>query len=34
MRKILDGEGLSTWPKLTGGKGIHVMVALPQADLP
>jgi bifunctional non-homologous end joining protein LigD len=28
MREILQGEGLSTWPKLTGGKGIHVMAPL------
>jgi bifunctional non-homologous end joining protein LigD len=28
MRKILEGEELSTWPKLTGGKGIHVMAPL------
>ena len=25
MRNILQDEGLSTWPKLTGGKGIHLM---------
>ena len=28
MRDILESEGLSTWPKLTGGKGIHVMAPL------
>jgi bifunctional non-homologous end joining protein LigD len=30
MREILQDEGLSTWPKLTGGKGIHVMAPLPK----
>jgi bifunctional non-homologous end joining protein LigD len=29
-RGILQSEGLSTWPKLTGGKGIHVMAPLPK----
>ena len=33
MREILEEEGLSTWPKLTGGKGIHVMAPLPKAIL-
>jgi bifunctional non-homologous end joining protein LigD len=28
MREILENEGLSTWPKLTGGKGIHLMAPL------
>lgn len=28
IRELLEGEGLSTWPKLTGGKGIHVMAPL------
>jgi bifunctional non-homologous end joining protein LigD len=28
MRDILQDEGLSTWPKLTGGKGIHLMPIL------
>ena len=32
-REILQGEGLSTWPKLTGGKGIHVMAPLPKPIL-
>ena len=32
-REILQGEGLSTWPKLTGGKGIHVMAPLPKPML-
>lgn len=34
MREILKGdEGLSSWPKLTGGKGIHVMAPLPKPIL-
>jgi bifunctional non-homologous end joining protein LigD len=33
MREILEDEGLSTWPKLTGGKGIHVMAPLRQPIL-
>jgi bifunctional non-homologous end joining protein LigD len=28
MRNLLGDEGLSTWPKLTGGKGIHLMAPL------
>jgi bifunctional non-homologous end joining protein LigD len=28
MRELLRSEGLSSWPKLTGGRGIHVMVPL------
>jgi bifunctional non-homologous end joining protein LigD len=28
LRELLQSEGLSSWPKLTGGKGIHVMVPL------
>jgi bifunctional non-homologous end joining protein LigD len=28
MRDLLKAEGLATWPKLTGGKGIHVMAPL------
>jgi bifunctional non-homologous end joining protein LigD len=33
MRNLLDQEGLESWPKLTGGKGIHLMAPLaePQA---
>jgi bifunctional non-homologous end joining protein LigD len=27
MQKLLEGEGLQSWPKTTGGKGLHVMVA-------
>jgi bifunctional non-homologous end joining protein LigD len=27
-RRLLHGEGLAPWPKLTGGKGLHLMVAL------
>ena len=26
MRTLLEGEGLDSWSKLTGGKGLHVMV--------
>ena len=33
MRDLLEAEGLSTWPKLTGGKGIHVMAPLPKPIL-
>jgi bifunctional non-homologous end joining protein LigD len=28
MRDLLADEGLKTWPKLTGGKGLHVMAPL------
>jgi bifunctional non-homologous end joining protein LigD len=28
MRELLEGEGLETWPKTTGGKGLHVMAPL------
>ena len=28
LRDMFGDEGLSTWPKLTGGKGIHVMVPI------
>lgn len=28
LRDLLVGEGLESWPKLTGGKGLHVMVPL------
>jgi bifunctional non-homologous end joining protein LigD len=30
MREFLQDEGLSTWPKLTGSKGIHIMAPLPE----
>jgi bifunctional non-homologous end joining protein LigD len=30
MRQLLKAEGLTSWPKLTGGKGIHVMAPLEQ----
>jgi bifunctional non-homologous end joining protein LigD len=33
MRELLEAEGLSTWAKLTGGKGIHVMAPLPKPIL-
>jgi bifunctional non-homologous end joining protein LigD len=26
LREVLAGEGLESWPKTTGGKGLHVMV--------
>jgi bifunctional non-homologous end joining protein LigD len=28
MRKLLQSEGLDSWPKVTGGKGLHVMAPL------
>jgi bifunctional non-homologous end joining protein LigD len=28
LRHLLEEEGFQTWPKLTGGKGIHVMVPI------
>lgn len=28
LREVLGHEGLDSWPKLTGGKGVHVMVPL------
>jgi bifunctional non-homologous end joining protein LigD len=28
LRELLKGEGLSSWPKVTGGKGLHVMAPL------
>ena len=28
LRDVLDSAGLHSWPKLTGGKGIHLMVPL------
>jgi bifunctional non-homologous end joining protein LigD len=28
LRDLLGAEGLDTWPKVTGGKGIHVMAPL------
>ncbi|HVY81857.1 MAG TPA: DNA ligase D [Steroidobacteraceae bacterium] len=28
MRDLLRSEGLASWPKLTGGKGVHVMAPL------
>jgi len=29
MRELLEKEGLAPWPKLTGGKGLHLMAPLP-----
>jgi bifunctional non-homologous end joining protein LigD len=28
LRELLAGEGLESWPKLTGGKGVHLMVPI------
>ena len=28
LRELLQKEGLSSWPKVTGGKGLHVMAPL------
>jgi bifunctional non-homologous end joining protein LigD len=28
LRKLLQDEGLDSWPKLTGGKGLHLMVPI------
>jgi bifunctional non-homologous end joining protein LigD len=28
LRCLLEDEGFETWPKITGGKGIHVMVPI------
>lgn len=28
LRDLLSGEGFASWPKVTGGKGLHVMVPL------
>jgi bifunctional non-homologous end joining protein LigD len=30
MRDLLQREGLKPWPKLTGGKGLHLMAPLPR----
>jgi len=30
MRELLEKEGLAPWPKLTGGKGLHLMAPLPR----
>jgi bifunctional non-homologous end joining protein LigD len=30
LRELLAQEGFDSWPKLTGGKGIHVMIPLQQ----
>ena len=30
MRELLEVQGLETWPKLTGGKGLHLMAPLAQ----
>jgi bifunctional non-homologous end joining protein LigD len=33
LRELLGREGLDSWPKLTGGKGVHVMVPLGERKL-
>jgi bifunctional non-homologous end joining protein LigD len=33
LRELLRREGLDSWPKLTGGKGVHVMVPLADRTL-
>jgi bifunctional non-homologous end joining protein LigD len=33
LRAFMKREGLDTWPKLTGGKGIHLMAPLDQSML-
>ncbi|HYD18892.1 MAG TPA: hypothetical protein VEF76_10475 [Patescibacteria group bacterium] len=33
LRRFLGKAGLKSWPKLSGGKGIHVMVPLPEPFL-
>jgi bifunctional non-homologous end joining protein LigD len=30
MRGLLERDGLKSWPKLTGGKGLHLMAPLPR----
>lgn len=30
LRDIMEAEGLESWPKVTGGKGIHLMAPLPK----
>ncbi|WP_201270037.1 DNA ligase D [Sinorhizobium meliloti] len=30
LRELLQAEGLQNWPKLTGGKGVHLMAPLPE----
>lgn len=30
LRELLEQQGFESWPKLTGGKGIHLMVPLPE----
>ncbi|THK34016.1 DNA ligase D [Ensifer sp. MPMI2T] len=29
LRELLEAEDFKTWPKLTGGKGVHIMIPLP-----
>jgi bifunctional non-homologous end joining protein LigD len=32
LRELLRTEGLATWPKMTGGKGLHIMAPLSTAN--
>jgi bifunctional non-homologous end joining protein LigD len=34
LRRMLKGEGLDPWPKLTGGKGLHLNGAARHDDRP
>ena len=34
LRRMLQDEGLEPWPKLTGGKGLHLMAPLEPNDRP
>jgi len=31
VRRALEEEGFQTWPKVTGGKGLHIMAPLGEA---
>src|SRR5215213_3512509 len=31
LRELMQAEGFKTWPKLTGGKGVHIMVPIARA---
>jgi bifunctional non-homologous end joining protein LigD len=31
LRRVLEEEGFKTWPKVTGGKGLHIMAPLSDA---
>jgi len=34
LRRLLEEEGFATWPKVTGGKGLHIMAPLRGRDQP